>query len=142
MSQHRNKGVLDDELLNRLKEVSGRRIEDERRRQRLTQRQLAERTGISTRWLREIESGNPIVKLDDHLRCGAALQLVPTYIFLPLIGSSYGRPLPNSISVADLGRLGECASDLASTQTQRPVDLLFIDQENRPHIFAPASLGT
>ena len=91
-----------DVLLGRLKEISGRRIEAERRRQFLTQRQFASRTRISIRWLREIESGNPGVKLDDHLRCGAVLGLAPSYIFLPLLYEAHGRSLPIDISRFDL----------------------------------------
>lgn len=127
MSDDEMKGVLDDDLINHLKEISGRRIEDERRLQRLTQRQLAQRVGISARWLREIEGGNPIVKLDDHLRCGAALQLVPTYILLPLLCKTYGRPLPSNIAVTDLGLLGDFGSGHLPSQSQRPFALLVFD---------------
>ncbi len=82
-----------DALLAQLKESSGRRSEGERRRQFLSQRQFAARVGISIRWLREIESGNPAVKLEDHLRCGAALGLAPSHIFFPLLFHAHGKPL-------------------------------------------------
>ncbi|HEV7313740.1 helix-turn-helix domain-containing protein [Sphingopyxis sp.] len=92
----------DNRILDELKEISGRRIEDERRRRRMTQRQFAPKANISIRWLREIEAGNPVVKFDDHLRCASALQMAPTYIFIPLLYRSYGRQLPINFSVADL----------------------------------------
>ncbi len=91
-----------DRMLDELKEISGRRIEDERRRRRMTQRQFAPKAGISVRWLREIESGNPVVKFDDHLRCACALNMAPTYIFLPLLYQSYGRSLPVNFAAIDL----------------------------------------
>jgi len=68
----------------------------------MTQRQFAKRVGISIRWLREIEAGNPVVKLDDHLRCASALKMAPTYIFLPLLYWSYGRVCPINVAIADL----------------------------------------
>src|SRR3546814_12849656 len=68
--------------LDQLKEFSGRRIESERLRRRLSQEHLARRVGLSVRWLREIESGNPAVALDDHLRCAAALRLAPAFVLL------------------------------------------------------------
>lgn len=91
-----------DATIDRLKLISGRRIEDERRRQRLTQRQFARRACLSVRWLREIEAGNPTVKLDDHIRCANALDIAPTYIFLPLLYRTYGRACPINVAVADL----------------------------------------
>ncbi|MGB3804424.1 MAG: helix-turn-helix domain-containing protein [Sphingopyxis granuli] len=91
-----------DALLKQLKEISGRRIEGERRRRFLTQRQFAVRARISVRWLREIESGNPGVKLEDHLNCAAALGLAPSYIFLPLLYHAHGRLLPIDVAHFDL----------------------------------------
>src|SRR3546814_2026146 len=58
---------------------------DLRLRRRLSQEHLARRVGLSVRWLREIESGNPAVALDDHLRCAAALRLAPAFVLLPLL---------------------------------------------------------
>ena len=91
-----------DTLLNQLKEISGRRIEGERRRRFLTQRQFALRARISVRWLREIESGSPAVKLDDHLRCAAVLGVAPSYIFLPLLFQAHGKRLPIDVLHFDL----------------------------------------
>lgn len=89
-------------MLDELKQISGRRIEDERRRRRMMQRQFAPKAGISVRWLREIEAGNPVVKLDDHLRCASALHIAPVYIFLPLLYWTYGRSLPINFALVDL----------------------------------------
>jgi len=97
----------DDGILDRLKLISGRRIEDERRRKRLTQRQFAKRAGISVRWLREVEAGNPVVKMDDHLRCADALHMAPTYIFLPLLYRSYDCACPINCAVDNLTDIEE-----------------------------------
>lgn len=92
----------EDELLERLKGVSGRRIESERRRRFLTQRQFALRARMSIRWLREIEGGNPVVKLDDHLRCAAVLNIAPSYFFLPLLYNAHGQTFPPELECSDL----------------------------------------
>jgi len=119
MSLDRTNEDSNDALLEFLKVISGRRIEDERRRRRLTQRQLSVRTGLSIRWLREIEGGNPIVKLDDHLRCAGALRLAPTYIFLPLLYRSYGRVCPIDVGITDLTDLEQRTLALATRHLGR-----------------------
>lgn len=88
-----------DTLLAQIKELSGRRLEDERRLRRLTQRQLALRSDISIRWLREIENGNPVVRLDDHLRCAAAMGMAPIWFLLPLLDGRDGQPLVIDLNV-------------------------------------------
>lgn len=85
MSDNRASELGCEASLDRLKEFSGRRIEGERLRRRLSQSHIARRVGLSVRWLRELESGNPAVKLDDHLRCAAALHLAPALILRPLL---------------------------------------------------------
>lgn len=92
----------EDELLQRLKGISGRRIESERRRRFLTQRQFALKARMSVRWLREIEGGNPIVKLDDHLRCAAVFNIAPSYFFLPLLYNVHGKTFPPELELSDL----------------------------------------
>lgn len=82
----------DASSLAEIKQMSGRRIEDERRRQGLTQPKLAKRAGLSVSWIREIESGNPSTKIDDHLRCSAALGMPPSGILLPLLFRAHGLP--------------------------------------------------
>lgn len=66
----------DASTLAEIKQMSGRRIEDGRRREGLTQSKLAKRVGLGVSWVREIESGNPRTRIDDHLRCSAALRIV------------------------------------------------------------------
>lgn len=88
-----------------LKEFSGRRIESERRRRHLSQKHFARRIGMSVRWLREIESGNPAVKLDDHLRCAEALHLAPAFVLLPLLDPDYNRLAPSDAATSELAHI-------------------------------------
>lgn len=85
-----------------IKEISGKRIEDERRREGLTQSKLAKRVGLGVSWIREIESGNPRTKIDDHLRCTAALDISPSYIFIPLLFLAHGRPFVPQLLAGNL----------------------------------------
>ncbi|MBA4751903.1 MAG: helix-turn-helix domain-containing protein [Sphingopyxis sp.] len=129
MSDSRASKHLSEASLDRLKEFSGRRIESERLRFRLSQKHFARRAGLSVRWLREVESGNPSVKLDDHLRCAAALNLAPAAILLPLFDPDCDRPSrlrPLTNELADIehlicsyvsrlaGRAGHCDADFVS----------------------------
>lgn len=80
----------DASSLAEIKQMSGRRIEDGRKREGLTQSMLAARVGLGVSWIREIESGNPKTKIDDHLRCLVALRISPSYIFIPLLFMAHG----------------------------------------------------
>ena len=53
----------DPSVLEMIKLMSGRRIEMKRRVERITQEDFAANIGIGTRWLREIEAGNPKSRL-------------------------------------------------------------------------------
>jgi len=84
--QTRRLQTKDDGLvLSTIKEISGKRIEERRRRDRITQPQLARAAGVSVRWLREIEAGNPKSKLDEHLACAHRLGLSTAHIMIPLL---------------------------------------------------------
>lgn len=85
-----------------MKQMAGRRIEDERRRVGLSQRRLGQRAGFSVSWVREIESGNPKVRIDDHLRCFDALNISQNYILIPMIFSAGGRHFPPQLLVGDI----------------------------------------
>ena len=95
----------DASALAEIKQMSGRRIEDERRREGLTQSKLAIRVGLGVSWIREIESGNPKTKIDDHLRCAAALQISPSYIFLPLLFMAHGLQFSPQLLTGNLMEL-------------------------------------
>ncbi len=91
--------------LSHIKEQSGRRIEEARKREGLTQRELARDLGMGVRWLREIESGNPKARLDDHLRCAYKLDLSTGHILIPLMFFSQKMAFPMHLAIGDLREL-------------------------------------
>lgn len=95
----------DASSLAEIKQMSGRRIEDERRREGLTQSKLAKRVGLGVSWIREIESGNPKTRIDDHLRCAAALRISPSYIFIPLLFMAHGLQFTPQLLAGNLHEL-------------------------------------
>ena len=99
-------------LLSFVKEVSGRRIEEARRNARITQPQLARAVGVSPRWLREVEGGNPASKLDDHLRCSRHLRLPTGHILIPLMFLGHEMSFPQQLAYGDLVDLERRCIDL------------------------------
>jgi DNA-binding XRE family transcriptional regulator len=99
-------------LLSFVKEVSGRRIEEARRRGGITQQQLARDVGVSTRWLREVEGGNPASKLDDHLRCSRHLRLPTGHILIPLMFLGHEMSFPQQLAFGDLVEIERQCIDL------------------------------
>jgi transcriptional regulator with XRE-family HTH domain len=88
-----------------IKQLSGRKIEDGRRREGLTQSMLARRVGLGVSWIREIESGNPRTRIDDHLRCAAALDVSFSYIFIPLLFMAHDIPFAPQLLAGNLHEL-------------------------------------
>ena len=88
--------------LSYVKEQSGRQIEEARKRVGITQRELARDLGMGVRWLREIESGNPKSKLDDHLRCTYQLGLSSGHILIPLLFAGQRMCFPKQLGGGDL----------------------------------------
>lgn len=111
-----------------MKQMAGRRIEDERRRIGLSQRRLAALAGFSVSWVREIESGNPKVRIDDHLRCFEALQISQNYILIPLMFKARGRDFPPQLLVGDIRHIEDKLMD-------------FVVDENLAHIRALLDSG-
>lgn len=95
----------DASSLAEIKQMSGRRIEDGRKREGLTQSTLATRVGLGVSWIREIESGNPKTKIDDHLRCSVALRISPSYIFIPLLFMAHGLQFAPQLLAGNLQEL-------------------------------------
>lgn len=94
-----------------MKQMAGRRIEDERRRIGLSQRRLAMLAGFSVSWVREIESGNPKVRIDDHLRCFEALGISQNYIIIPMMFKARGRDFPPQLLVGDIRHIEDKLMD-------------------------------
>ncbi len=91
-----------DAPLSYVKEQSGRQIEEARKKVGITQRELARNLGMGVRWLREIESGNPKAKLDDHLRCAYRLGLSTGHILIPLLFAGQRMCFPKQLAAGDL----------------------------------------
>ncbi|WP_257555917.1 helix-turn-helix domain-containing protein [Sphingobium sp. CFD-2] len=97
-------GAFDDKasILAEIKSISGRRIEERRRRHRITQEQLAADVGISVRWLREIEAGNPSSRFDHHLACADALGLSSAHFRIPMMFLEHKMHFPRQFLLEDL----------------------------------------
>jgi transcriptional regulator with XRE-family HTH domain len=81
---------------------SGRQIEVARKKEGITQRQLARELGMGVRWLREIEGGNPKTRLDDHLLCAYRLGLSTGHILIPLLFAGQRMAFPKQLAIGDL----------------------------------------
>lgn len=110
-----------EEPLSFIKEQSGRRIEEARKREGLTQRVLAGELAMGVRWLREIESGNPKARLEDHLRCAYRLGLSTGHILIPLMFFSQKMSFPMQLVAGDLRELERLCIEVVA---QRNLDLL------------------
>lgn len=88
-----------------IKCLSGQRIEHERRRKGMSQAALGAKVGLGTTWVRQLESGHPKVRLDDHLICSDVLSISPLSIFIPLLFMLHGRHFPVHLLGGDLQRL-------------------------------------
>lgn len=95
----------DIEMLAGLKLASGRHVECARLGRKMTQRQLAKHTGVSVRWIRELEAGNPAVALEVHLKCAAGLDLPVGIVVLPILLASLGCELPPDFAVHEFADL-------------------------------------
>lgn len=103
-----------------VKEKSGRRIEEARKREGITQRELADALGMGVRWLREVESGNPKVRLDDHLRCAYQLGISTGHILIPLMFASQKMDFPRQLAGGDLREFERmCVEIIAKHQLEQ-----------------------
>lgn len=109
----------DETLLTFVKELSGRRIEQARRRAHITQERLARSLHMGPRWLREIESGNPASRLDDHLLCAHQLHLSTGHILLPLLFFGHHMAFPYQLALGDLVEIERQCIDLIAERKIR-----------------------
>lgn len=97
-----------------VKKVSGDRIRDERKRRNVKQADLADGIGVSLRWLREIEAGNPAARLDDHLMATIRLGLPVSNILFPVLFISQHMPVPRMLLHTDLEGVERACIDLVA----------------------------
>jgi transcriptional regulator with XRE-family HTH domain len=132
MSQYCAASVADGPL-SYVKEQSGRRIEEARKRNGLTQRELAGALGMGIRWLREIESGNPKAKLDDHLMCAYRLEISTGHILIPLMFFAQKMSFPQQLAGGDLRELERLCIEVIA---QRHIEQLTSALTPRWHVVA------
>lgn len=104
-----------------IKLQSGRKIEEARKRYGITQQQFARDSGMGVRWLREIESGNPRSRLDDHLICSYLLGLSTGHISIPLLFAGQKMCFPRQLATGDLSEFERTCIEVIS---QRHLDHL------------------
>ncbi len=97
MSRFERLASADLSGLRLIKKVSGEMIRDERRRRHITQEQFARALNVSGRWIREIETGNPAARLEDHLHGAMLLGLPTAHISLAILFVASGMPVPRHI---------------------------------------------
>ncbi len=95
------------ENLAEIKAISGWAIERRRLQIRLKQEDLASRASITSRWIREIEGGNPKSTLDDHLRCAAALDLSVGFLAIPMLYMERHAKIPRELLLPNLAVIEE-----------------------------------
>ena len=119
-----SQSIADDDeqasVLAEVKRISGRRIEERRRFQRKTQEQLAAEVGIGVRWLREIESGNPKSRIDDHFRCAHGLGLSAAHLLIPMLFLEHRMHFPRQLLLDDMHEVEEHCIELIASFTLRP----------------------
>ncbi|WP_404478372.1 transcriptional regulator [Novosphingobium sp. BL-52-GroH] len=124
-----NAGRTDPAQLDEIKTLSGRLIEERRKRLRMTQGQLALKVGVGVRWLREIEAGNPKSTMENHMRCAFALGMSASNLFVPALFSENNIAIPFDMLVEDpagiKSRCLECIADYCmealSVRLGRPI---------------------
>lgn len=101
MSLQSTPSLDDADIFALIKIHSGRRIEQRRRRDGISQAQLASAIGRSERWIREMESGIPTATIEDHVRCAHWLGMSTIHIFIPLLCTEHGAPIPRELLALD-----------------------------------------
>lgn len=107
------------DLFASLKEISGRAIERQRRRLEISQPQFAPKVGLSERWLREVEGGNPALALDDHVLCAQQLELPLGQLLFPLLYLSRGFTYPMALAHFDTTDLEVRCCELIGERNSR-----------------------
>jgi len=98
-----------------MKELSGKRIEQRRRRDHISQARLASAIGRSERWVRELEAGGPAPTIEDHVRCAHWLNLSTFHVTAPLLFVERRMPIPYELlAMEDLWDLEEACLTLMS----------------------------
>lgn len=90
-----------------IKQISGWCLEQRRGQLHIKQEVVASDAGLTSRWVREIEAGNPKAKLDDHFKCAAALDLSAGYMMIPMLFMERNAEFPRELLLPRLAALEE-----------------------------------
>lgn len=104
-----------------VKRVSGERIRSERRRRHIRQEDLALQLGMSPKWLREIEGGNPGTRLEEHLLVAGTLGLPTAYIGLAILYVMRGAIVPLHVLYEDVDDLERQCMNMVADMTIKSV---------------------
>ncbi|MEG8219860.1 helix-turn-helix transcriptional regulator [Sphingomonas sp. HH69] len=94
--------AVDLSIFREIKMLSGERIRHERNLRGITQLQLATNMGGSPRWLREIEAGAPVTKLEDHLNAALRLGMTTGHIAFSILFAGHRMRFPRQLIYGDL----------------------------------------
>jgi transcriptional regulator with XRE-family HTH domain len=107
-------GSDEGSVLEKIKIASGWCIEERRKRAKITQDRLAKDVGVTVRWLREIEAGNPKASIEDHLRCASALGLTAGYLLILVMFMEREMTFPRELLLDDLTQIEDrCVACIA-----------------------------
>jgi len=114
---------VDLSALKEIKKIAGELIRRERKRRHITQIQLAQMMGVSLRWLREIEAGAPVTRIEDYLNASLRLGLSTGHIALPILYMGQRMRFPQQLLHGDLAAIEriclEAISDMAISALKR-----------------------
>lgn len=123
MERNEKLADVDMSALKEIKKTAGELIRHERKRRHITQLQLAGKMGVSLRWLREIEAGAPVTRIEDHLNAALRLGLSTGHIALPILYMGQRRRFPQQLIHGDLQAIErvclQAISDIAITSLKR-----------------------
>ncbi len=106
--------IGNDVKLAEIKQISGWFLEQRRGQLHVKQEVVASDAGLTSRWVREIEAGNPKAKLDDHFKCAAALDLSAGYMMIPMLFMERSAEFPRELLLPRLAALEErCVNALS-----------------------------
>lgn len=94
--------AVDLSIFREIKMLSGERIKHERNLRGITQLELATNMGGSPRWLREIEAGAPVTKLEDHLNAALRLGMTTGHIAFSILFAGQRMRFPRQLIYGDL----------------------------------------
>ena len=96
---------VDLSIFKELKKLSGEKIRQARKALGLTQLEVATEMGGSLRWYRAIESGDPGIRLEDHLIALLRLGASTAHIALPVLYAGQRMRFPRQLIHGDLASI-------------------------------------